>query len=276
MNNTADKETRLAYGVAKFIREVQTAETNIGHKTADGLTQIGLILGRGGTPVTLLSEKEIEIKHTPMFNWGTSEIVHRYLEEYDKDSKKLVIDKMNKLNSFELVFMPIKPKHKFVTSERARAKSKLQYTIDFVRWHINKETNLMECIIGSDIDIITDKITKVSLSDYNKKYWLSHIIGNIKERTECNLIQFNRYGCIDTVRVADNKNQELIIDNAYMILKQGDTFDIVGRWVRNKLQLDPEYKYIEDLNLYKEIAPHLPYISQHKTYIAPYILGLCG
>lgn len=271
-----DTDIRFGYSIAKFISEVATVESNIGHRE-DGLTVIGLMIDRTYNPVHILSSSYKEKVEDNIFNKSAKENLLAYLDKYDKNKESL-LDKLEKLNRKELLLLPIKPKYEFTVEHKiGNNKIKKDCTIDIVQWKINKDTNQIYCELISDEDDLNKSRLKVGVDKYNKEYWVKDIEGNVVINDTYfknhELISINRLGYVNTIVVNGKNGDSIIIDNTYIMYKKGDTLDIIGAWDKfDNLIIDEEHKKIKQLDIYKSIEKSIPYIAQHRVYIAPYKL----
>ena len=272
-------EEKFGYSVARFINEVMAIESDIGHKTDDGLTVVGIIVSDSNNYTKILSNKGINLDDK-IFNDTSKKALKAYLKKVGITSNEL-LKKIEEINNKELLLLPIKPDYNCTIEHTVNSnvveRVKTDSTVEFIKWKFNSDTKSLDCKIISNGSFLNNERLKVNLDEYNKSYWVKDIEGNVVQNETYyknhELVHINPRGYVNTIEVKDTDGNILIIDNTYIYYKNNDNLEIIGYWNKfDHLVIDKKYTDIKDNKLYKEIEKSIPYIAQHRVYIAPYIL----
>lgn len=301
-DNQRDSDIRLGYSIAKFIREVDTAESNIG-KLSEGSTNgprylltTGMQLDMAGNPIHILGDsKTASLDAVDKFKQIRGKRAAAYLKEYIKDSRcndgEELVQRLVDIEGSKCLILPIKPKMACEilvdeedldsraeklpdTDSTTRKKGRLKSTsIEIIKWATNKETRKLECFILTDVlDGTSGKRGKISIEEYGKRLFLTDIERSTKSISDegHKYIEITRHGYIKTIKILNKLGNGIIIDNSFMYSIGVERDTPIAYWnSRNEFVGEEAFHKIEKTTLYKEIKKNINYIAQHRRYIAP-------
>lgn len=271
-------ELTVGLALARFLREVDTVESNIGdlrvsNNNGDDLRVSGLMITKNDR-CDLLSDLDLSLDCTPKLNKASGKnpiyILNNYVKYFNcEDGEKLRLT-LKYIESNKLLIAPIKPGDTIDIELKGK---RYLTNVHSIKWINNKTTKKLEYrILTDNIPDADNKRVICNIEDYGTKLLLADVerLENMKNDKR-KFIHMLKSGIIATIVVSDINNNAIIIDNQYMYHLESSRARIIGEWEGNKMHL--EDSKLSNSKIFKYVDKNIEYISKHRRYIAPYSLS---
>lgn len=278
------------YSLAKFLHEVDRVESSIGElvkassKKGDYLLVTGMQVDSAYNPARILGSAQSGISRAKKFSnpWGvsTSSLLRDCCKIAGIPNEAELGAELTALESYKMLLTPIKPGMQCevyveepTSDGQGTTLKKKHSVIEYIKWATNSETKQVECFIITEvIEANANKRARVAIEDYGKLLLLTDLERSLSATAEKahKLVHMTNFGAIQPIEVTTGKGNSLVLDNTYLYSVTFDQAMIVASWEGTKLVGDKEFQRISKNSLYKLIQDYLPYIVQHRKYIAPY------